>query len=386
MANVCKLLHNSPDKDDLLQQLNITSKERGKLLDARRKIRAFLTKAFKDAIRKADLEFSPKFNTQGSFIYETLNRGERMPPQHIDLDDGCYIPLTFAKLKQPAETSRLFFRAADAALQKLADDEGWEYVGNKPTCCRVVLDKTSHIDVPLYTIPDGEFGLMKALASQRALTTDSMDEFPFLRIGADGVRILPSDKVLLAHRTENWIPSDPRKIYEWFEDFVAVYGPIVRRVCRYLKAWRDHRDELSKVSSLSLMACVYWAFDEVGRWRVPTRDDEAMALVASKMSALYSGRLDNPADRSEDLAREDKLPAETRAKVIELSAHLHERLDTILRSSADANHAVSEMRKLFGDRFPIRPDLVGVGTAAATVLSAPPIKVPQRKVENSHLG
>lgn len=386
MANVCKLLHNSPDKDDLLQQLNILPEEDEKLREARRKIRACLTKAFKEVLKKSGIDFSPKFETQGSFVYGTLNRGERMPPQNIDLDDGCYIPLTFAKLTKPEQASEFFFKAADAALSKLSTSEGWEYDDSKDTCCRIKLDKSTHIDVPLYTMPDDEFRLMKALASQRAMTLDSEDEFPLLRMGTAGAVILPSDKVLLAHRKEDWISSDPRKISVWFDDFVDTYGPIVRRLCRYLKAWRDHHDELSKISSLSLMACVYWTFEKADRWQVPDRDDEALALVAKRMPALYAGRLDNPADQDEDLASEKRMSTELRAKVIALSAHLYERLDTILHNCADATHAVEEMRKLLGARIPIRIDLVGVKTVAAAVLSAPKIPVPPRKVVSSHSG
>jgi hypothetical protein len=60
---------------------------------------------------------------------------------------------------------------------------------------------------------------------------------------------------MLAHRDEGWKPSDPRKLEEWFRAAVRQHGEQLRRVCRYLKNWRDNRWEGCRLSSIALMAC-----------------------------------------------------------------------------------------------------------------------------------
>lgn len=112
----------------------------------------------------------------------------------------------------------------------------------------LIISAQTHIDVPLYAIPGAEFMLMEKAVQARTLDgaldsrADSVDRWD----------ALPSDCVLLAHREEGWKASDPRKIHDWFVDAVELYGERLRRVCRYLKAWRDHnRPHLDGVSSIS---------------------------------------------------------------------------------------------------------------------------------------
>lgn len=65
---------------------------------------------------------------------------------------------------------------------------------------------------------------------------------------------LPADKVLLAHRECNWMPSDPRPVKEWFLGEVEAKGEQFRRVVRYLKAFRDWRWASGGPASILLMA------------------------------------------------------------------------------------------------------------------------------------
>ena len=46
-------------------------------------------------------------------------------------------------------------------------------------------------------------------------------------------------RVRLAHKLLGWIDSDPRPIKEWIERQVLLKSDQLRRVIRYLKAWRD---------------------------------------------------------------------------------------------------------------------------------------------------
>lgn len=43
--------------------------------------------------RKSFISLNPRFRTQGSFQYDTLNKPYVTPPQEMDIDDGTYLPM-----------------------------------------------------------------------------------------------------------------------------------------------------------------------------------------------------------------------------------------------------------------------------------------------------
>jgi hypothetical protein len=154
MANVSKLLHASGEAECFLKQLNLTNTDRATLMEARTKVRQCLRNAFA-VVTKAELGVSvrPRFFTQGSFAYRTINDPCWTPPQQVDLDDGAYLPMTFVHgVQRPSVAAAAFFKVVDAALEKLATEESWKFV-RKPTCARLVISSNAHIDVPLYAIP-----------------------------------------------------------------------------------------------------------------------------------------------------------------------------------------------------------------------------------------
>ena len=55
------------------------------------------------------MRVEPRFFTQGSFSYKTINDPCWVPPQQMDLDDGCYLPLAFVKAAKPAAAAQAFF-------------------------------------------------------------------------------------------------------------------------------------------------------------------------------------------------------------------------------------------------------------------------------------
>ena len=131
--------------------------------------------------------------------------------------------------------SALFFEATEAALAPLVKDKKIWRMSPKPTCIRIEISDFAHIDIPLYAIPDEDFVLLKESMEARgyAALTYAMDS------AKDRWTALPTDHVLLAHREEDWIKSDPRAMKEWFVQAVEDHGPQLRRVVRYLKAFRD---------------------------------------------------------------------------------------------------------------------------------------------------
>lgn len=386
MANVSKLLHGAPDNLSLISKLELLPAEKTELIDARAKIKSALTVAI-EAIQVNGKKVTPRFYTQGSYAYKTLNRGARMPPQQIDLDYGCYMPMSFVKnAPRPDIASHVFFKIADTTLRGLALREKWGYDDSKDTCCRLLVSDRIHIDVPLYAIPDEEFKKLYEIVAKQALKTEeSSEDLPFMYMGPTGRELLPSNRVLLAHRKDDWRPSDPRKIHAWVVDFIRDYGEIARRVCRYLKAWRDHQPELEKISSLSLMAAVFYAFIDLGPDDIPWREDEALALAVAKLPELFnSGEIPNPAEPDENLigrlSLQDRHAIVMRAKTF--AAHLH----SIIHTCRNPQVALEKMVTEFGSRIPYRLDFVSPEIPEETVLKTPALIAPQPKVGRSNSG
>lgn len=100
---------------------------------------------------------------------------------------------------------------------------------------------------------------------------------------------LPTDKVLLAHRTENWLKSDPRAMNDWFVQEIEDKGKQFRRVVRYLKAFRDMQWPERGPSSILLMAASALVFE--GRH---ARDDLALVDVLEKLPGVLREGVTSP--------------------------------------------------------------------------------------------
>ncbi|PDS34683.1 hypothetical protein CO665_29455 [Rhizobium anhuiense] len=372
------MLYSTVVDECFLLEIDPEDEAKKALLQARTKIRQRLKEAF--AERSRDLfgkAIAPRFFTQGSHSYKTLNDPAWPPEQQMDLDDGCYLPMSFVTGARPSQASVLFFDFVDGVLRQLAKEEGWGFK-EKDTCCRLVISHNAHIDIPLYAIPDVEFVLLEKAMDSRH-TSFSASARP------DTWEALPSDSVLLAHRKEDWKVSDPRKIKTWFLGAVDIYGEKLRRVCRYLKAWRDHhKPALSEVSSILLMVCAWKAFEVTRRAFVPDREDEALLMVLDRLPAYLEGEVLNPTDPDEDINR---VSSEGRKVAARYAKDFADQLRRTISSVADQNVAVTEMQASLGLRVPSRPDLVSVAeTAKVTILSQPRKEVAAPVVGRSQSG
>jgi hypothetical protein len=284
--------------------------------------------------------------------------------------------MSFVRGAKPSQASALFFDFVDGVLKALAQEEGWSFRKND-TCCRLVISGHAHIDVPLYAIPDVEFMLLEKAMAANSTTAD--------RARPDTWQALPSDSVLLAHRKEGWKASDPRKIKTWFLAAVDLYGEKLRRICRYLKAWRDHhKPALDEVSSILLMVCAWMAFEATRRAFVPDREDEALLMVIEKLPAYLEGKVPNPTDPDEDLNR---VSSEGRMIAVRYAQNFADQLRNTIKNGTDEEKAVLEMRASLGLRVPDRPDLVSVvETAKITILSQPRKEVAAPVVGRSQSG
>lgn len=366
MLNLSTLFHTSAeDKDTFLDNLDLTEQEKAQLEAARVDIRNCLREGIPAVLQSQGFEGEipkPRFFTQGSWSYKTLNAPAK-EPQQADLDDGAYLPMTFVKqTKRPSAASRIFFAAAEVALRPLVAKNGWTIDNRKDTCIRIEISKKAHIDIPLYAIPDDEFLLLKASMEHRGfdMTMDSVSEAE-----RDVWTALPADSVLLAHRKEDWKKSDPRPLRDWFVGEVEVKGTQLRRIVRYLKAYRDWRWPEGGPSSILLMATAAPLFDAQHG-----RDDTALLNVVSGMAASLRAGVANPTDFNESLT------ARLGPEKVEEAALAFEDLEKFLRGALDCSspeQACTWMINKFGDRFPNEPDWVKVSSVRDTVAAVAPV-------------
>lgn len=378
-ANAHRALYSASNGSNYHGALKVTKGDEDLLRAARDEIRATLKQGFGEwqaVIEKkklfedsalAHFQFEqlqalrPKFRMQGSWSYHTLNRTTIEPPQEIDLDDGVFLPTSFLTANganHPAIVSDSYFEAVEAILKPLCNNRGWHLGEPKPSCVRVCIRDGAHIDLALYAIPDQEYHelLEKAELRARAMFVDqAVDEQE--RFIEDVYPSLPADHIMLAHRDEGWKPSDPRKLEDWFDAAVDRHGPQLRRVCRYLKGWRDNRWEGCRLSSIALMACVVAAYDQAEAAPPESRDDLALLMVARAMPWLVSNPIANPVVAGQRL--DENWTPECRADFVSAAEDLRNILERTLNQTT-ATKAIDVLRDGLGPHLPNDPGLIDV--------------------------
>ncbi|RRV39232.1 cyclic GMP-AMP synthase DncV-like nucleotidyltransferase [Pseudomonas sp. p106] len=382
MLDLSKLFHTETTDDCLLEALELTDVERAYIAaakeDVRNCLRTGVPRVLRDMGYKGEVP-KPRFFTQGSWAYKTLNAPAHIPPQQGDCDDGAYLPISFLKgTRRPSVASAVFFTAAETALEDLVKENqalGWKLIRDKDTCIRIQISTTAHIDIPLYSIPDEEFVTLAKAATRSGYM--SFDE-AFNARGAESWADLPTDQVMLAHRKDDWVSSDPRPVKNWFVDQVTDKGEQLRRIVRYLKAYRDWQWKAGGPSSILLMAVATPLFT-----KVKGRDDLALLEVLKGLPDALRKGVNNPVDESESLT------ARLSAEELEEAAEQFEKLESNLNGAVNASDPASAcvwLRKMFGPRFPERTDLVRVVTVASTIAAIPAESAASEFVGTSKAG
>ncbi len=380
MLNLSPLFFTTVDDESCMHEaLDLTPDQRAWIAAARTDVRNCLRTGIPRVLKEngyTDDVPQPRFFTQGSWAYKTLN-SPAQSPQQADLDDGCYLPLSFvAQTNRPSAAATVFFAAAEEALRTLVEEKRWKLVTDKPTCIRIVIAPYAHIDIPLYAISDDEF-LMLAKASVERYGYVSLMEAA-IKAERDAWTALPSDQVLLAHRECNWMTSDPRPVKEWFLGEVEAKGEQFRRVVRYVKAFRDWKWPTDGPASILLMAAAAPLFEKRER-----RDDIALLDVVGALPAQLRAGVNNPVDESESLTERLGKPG------VEEAAQAFEKFEKVLRGAVDASspsQACIWMRGEFGLRFPNDPDRVKVVSVAATIAAAPATAGPSELIGRTKAG
>ena len=301
----------------------------------------------------------PKFRMQGSLAYHTLNDPAQSPPQEIDLDDGLFLPVSFFEVHgrlTPGLLSNGLFCLVEVALVPLCRRRGWELNRAKPSCVRVQVSNTAHIDIALYAIPDEEFAVLAEKAARDRKFPQIEEVARANELSDDLYSRIPRDHIVLAHREEGWKPSDPRQLEDWFRASVKDYGPQLRRVCRYLKAWRDEQWETSTLSSIGLMYSVVKAYEALGDELLSSRDDVALMRVTELLPGLLSTNIPNPVVDGQRL--DESWSTEDRQAFVSAAQELAASLRASLTAKASPADVLVELSGTFGDRIPRDPELV----------------------------
>lgn len=333
--------------------------------------------------KRADFQLAPRFRMQGSFAYHTVNKPAWIPPQEIDLDDGIYLPTSFVGRQEPVIAAKAFFGAVEVILQPLCNKNGWELCTDNSSCVRIVLDTKAHLDLPLYAIPDEDFDDPSVVAKRDG--SSFLAEAQEIEISEARYRRLPTDRIMLAKRDGSWEESDPRKIEYWFQDAVNEHGQHLRRVSRYLKAWRDYQwpNPAEGMSSICLMAYAVAVFDEFKGQLLEDRDDIALRAVASRIPDLLGQPIQNPV--VDGMCLDDTWTTERRQTYQSRARELHQCVCSALDGSSPAD-VIGCLRDVLGDRVPEDASLCVFESEEETILRKPTTVVAAPVVGRSKSG
>ena len=385
MLKLNKLLYSIADKV-FYDRILPTTEQRAELVKAKNEIRDHLRSrvaAATTTVLGMDRQVLPRFRSQGSWLYKTCIQPAHVPPQEMDWDLGMYLPVTVWQENGPPHLmAKAYFQLVERLLKELCDKRGWRMNTGKDTCIRVHLNAAAHIDVPLYAAPEAEFYKIVERAELVAKSLSRNDSVTFDADIDEDVQLWAElTTIVMATRDGEWKESDPEAVATWFLDLVTEHGEQLRRICRYLKAWRDLNWKSGGPTSVMIMIIVARAFEHhYGR------DDRALEhaalLLAQGFRADVRERgIDDGKDDFNRLNHEERQEAAARATI------LHQELKRArMMHQHSAQAAVDVVREQLGDRVPNRASLVDPDTGELAIREEPARRMPQPAVRSTSAG
>lgn len=322
-----------------------------------------------DSKRRAFQKISPRFWTQGSFAYDTLNLPYQSP-QEMDIDDGTYLPMDIFD-EQPAIGHKLLFLLVDAALESLvAEHQGWT-CEPKDTCGRIRIPSMNvHIDVPMYAVPEDMFLKNEVALESLKFSANQYQDHLLSEAKSQRDYELDPNNVHLAIRDGEaaWRKSDPKTVKNWFDEACSRIGPHLRKICRILKGWRDVQWAEKGPSSISLMAAIVDILDTH-----PTKSSDlhhALKVVIANLPDRFLAGVESPDETDTHLLFPSQEDHGQREKLV--IAKLRE-LQQVLSEAEYANSKAEALRtinKAFGQRV-TNAELILIKQAAPAFLHEP---------------
>jgi hypothetical protein len=205
---------------------------------------------------------------QGSYKFGTLIRPVRVTDE-FDVDLGVYICWSNAEDQFSPEALKSKIQDALIDYQKQFEEASRIAEPPKERCGRAHYKGGFHIDTPIYHLDES--------ANYRRLATE----------------------------TKGWEHTDPKAIYLWFKNQAGDRDQL-RRIIRYIKAWGalSFPGEKGRPSSILLTVLATESYRRLEN-QLREGDDSVLAQILEDIvEQLEDGRrVENPADRDEDLNR-----------------------------------------------------------------------------------
>lgn len=389
MLKFSKVFHGS-DTDSLTfgSQIRPSPAQKTHLRGCIMKIKDHLEPRISAATKKVlgmERQVSPKFRTQGSWAYDTCIEPATKPPQEMDWDYGVYLPVTvWEENGPPAQMARAYFDLVESLLGDLCDEEGWTLVEGKDTCIRVKVASWAHIDIPLYAAPEDEFKKITesvALAKAHTMDTAVLERSEYMEYLEARQQWAELDSIVMATRKGAWKHSDPKKVSNWFDDRVEEHGVQLRRVCRYLKAWRDFHWPVGGPTSVLLMIATAQEFEEKKGRDDLALLDSAQRLSLSLMDEVREPGIDNGEEDFNRLSPPERLVVTQRLR--QLALHLSEAHKGSLN---DRQSVLETLLQQFGSRIPLDVSRVELDGEVAAIRQTPAVHVVAPVVPSSAAG
>jgi hypothetical protein len=329
---------------------------------------------------------TPRFRTQGSWSYDTCVVPALMPPQEMDWDYGIYLPITVWEENGPPHAmAKAYFDLVEQLLRELCDKEKWTLLSGKTTCIRIKVASWAHIDVPLYAAPEDEFKKITESVSLTArshvLDSASMESADFAEAIETQQQWDDLDSVVMATRKGEWRPSDPQVVANWFKDRVEEHGEQLRRVCRYLKAWRDHHWQQGGPSSVSIMIAVAQTFEPRAGRDDRALEDAARHLSRTFLSAIHEPGIDNGKEDFNQLQDAERKVAAQRFSLLAAQMSQARQL-----TPHEKENVITQLRQQFGSRLPMGYTCVEADNDSDTIRHTPASRVVAPVIPSTKAG
>lgn len=389
MLNLSGLFYSPVDVGRFDDEIIPTAAQQATLENAKNDIRDHLRPRIRAAtvtMLGMDRAVDPRFRSQGSQRYKTCLQPVHLPPQEMDWDFGVYLPVTVWEENGPPHAmAKLYFDLVEGLLRALCQQRGWTLISGKDSCVRVQVAKWAHIDIPLYAASEQEFtkiherAMLKAASAHR--TADAAMDAAALAGELVEQEWDELEHVVMATRSGEWKASDPEVVTRWLLDRIEEHGAQLRRVCRYVKAWRDLHWKTGGPTSVSMMIAVAQEF-------VPHsgRDDKALEHAARTLAQKLSGPIREFAINQgrEDFNRLDQNGRiEASMKASQFAQQLQNARQYRVGQEAQA---IAFVTSQLGNRVPARVELVRPDQADDSIRSTPARQVAAPLVPTTKAG
>ena len=294
-------------------KIKLTERRKKDLKGSRKSIKKKIRMWFSE--NKPD-ELQPKFHGQGSFDMNTIinpipeydNDNNKLVK--YDLDYGVYF------IEKKNEDNRKAIQTWHNWVYESVENHTDSLPQKKNTCVRVVFSDGHHIDLPIY--------------------------------------YKENDVIELAHKGKGWIESDPKKFYEWFNN-KAKEDQQLRRIVRYLKAWKNFRENSN--SSLKLPSGFALTILATNSFSPDDNDDTAFRETVRKIKQKLENRFE--CLRPTTPKGENVFKDFSSTKKQNFLSNLKSLIEDCDKAKNESNFkkASEHLRKnQFGDRFPLGKD------------------------------